>query len=198
VQLWYDTPLERPGGSLDHLLAAGRANRNFVVLDYADGQVNNLMPELQEHDETIFLWAQQSRRNWIEADGEETAVPDPDNSLPIVEAQNGSQLAIKMTPQNGRWLSHSVIATIPLNGELHTAILPRSGLRYRLRLRTLEGEEVVLLDTNEGPVENWQPVTFPMEAYAGTAVTLRFEIWGNDVSEDVSGYWANPRLVVDN
>jgi hypothetical protein len=197
VQLWYDTPLERPGGSLDHLFAAGRANRDFVVLDYADGQVVNLMPELQQHDETIFLWAQQSRRAWLEEDGKETAVPNSDTSLPIVEAQNGRQLAIKMTPQNGRWLSHSVITTIPPNSELHTAILPRPGLRYRLRLRTLEGEEIVLLDMNEGQVESWQPVVISLEAYAGTGVTLRFEIWGENVTEDVSGYWANPRLVVD-
>ncbi|MAT97099.1 MAG: hypothetical protein CL608_08155 [Anaerolineaceae bacterium] len=197
VQLWYDTPLERPGGSLDHLFAWGRANPDFVVLDYADGQVYNLMPELQEHDETIFLWAQQSRRFWIEANGEETAVPDPDTSLPIVETQNGSQLAIKMTPQNGRWLSHRVLPTIPPNSELHTAILPRSGLRYRLRLHTLEGEEVTLLETGEGEVEKWQPVVITLEEYAGTAVTLRFEIWGEGAAEDVSGYWANPRLVVD-
>ncbi|MBK8906230.1 MAG: glycosyltransferase family 39 protein [Anaerolineaceae bacterium] len=197
VQLWYDTPLERPGGSLDHLRAAGRADRNFVVLDYADGQVYNLMPELQQHDETIFLWAQPSQRVWVAEDGAETAVPDPDTSLPIVEAQNGSELAIKMTPQNGRWLSHHIIATIPPNSELHTAILPRPGLRYRLRLRTPEGEEMTLLDTSEGKAESWQPVTVPLEAYAGTAVTLSFEIWREDAAEDVSGYWANPRLVVD-
>ncbi len=197
VQLWYDTPLERPGGSLDHLRATGQADRSTVVLDYADGQVYNLMPELQEHDKTIFLWAQQSQRTWIEADGTETAVSDPDTSLPIVAAQNGSQLAIKMTPQNGRWLSHSVIATIPPNGELNTAILPRPGLRYRLRLRTSEGEEVVLLDTNEGEAQNWQPVAVSLADYAGTAVTLRFEVWGENAAETVSGYWANPRLVVN-
>ena len=197
VQLWYDTPLERPGGSLEHLSAWGRADRNFVVLDYAEGQVYNLMPELQEHDETIFLWALQSRRTWLDDDGGETAVANPDSALPIVGAQNGSQLAIKMTPQNGRWLSHSVLATIPPNAKLNTAILPRLGLRYRLRLRTLEGEEATLLDTSEGQAENWQPVAFPLEAYAGTAVTLSFEIWGENAAEDVSGYWANPRLVVD-
>ncbi len=195
VQLWYDTPLERPGGSLDHLFAWGRADSDFVVLDYADGEVYNLMPELQEHDETLFLWALQSRRVWLEPDGQETAVPDPDTTLPIVEAQNGSRLAIKMTPQNGRWLSHSVMATIPPNGELHTAVLPRPGLRYRLRLRTLEGEETTLLDTSEGKLELWQPIAISLDAYAGTAVTLRFEIWGEGAAEDVSGYWANPRLV---
>ena len=197
VQLWYDTPLERPGGSLDHLFAWGRANRDFVVLDYADGQVYNLMPELQQYDETIFLWAQESQRFWITEEGGETAVPDPDTSLPIVQAQNGSQLSIKMTPQNGRWLSHRVLPTIPPNSELHTAILPRPGLRYRLRLRTLEGEELILLGTSEGEVEKWQPVVISLEDYAGTAVTLRFEIWAENVAEGVSGYWANPRLVVD-
>jgi hypothetical protein len=82
VQLWYDTPLERPGGSLDHLRAVDEADRTFVVLDYADGQVYNLMPELQQHDQTIFLWAKPFSQFWLEADGQETAVPQPETTLP--------------------------------------------------------------------------------------------------------------------
>lgn len=53
IQLWYDTPLKCPGWWSDHLRAEGQADPTFVVLDYADGQVYNLMPELQEHDQTI-------------------------------------------------------------------------------------------------------------------------------------------------
>ena len=197
VQLWYDTPLERPGGSLDHLRAVDRATRDFVVLDYADGQVYNLMPKLQQHDETIFLWAQPSRQVWLEENGSETAVDNPDNTLPIVQAPNGNQLSLKMTPENGRWLSHSIITTIPENSELHTVILTQANLRYRLRLVTTDGEEAILLDSSGGEGQNWQLIAIPLEAHAGTAVTLRFEVLGEGVADDVSGYWGNPRLAVD-
>lgn len=198
VQLWYDTPLKRPGGGLEHLRAAGQADRSFVVLDYADGRLYNLMPELQAHDETIFLWAKPLVQEWIDADGVETAVPQPETTLPIVAAQNGSQLAIKMTPENGRWLAYGTTVVVPENSMLQTAVLPQPGLHYRLRLIPAVGQEVTLFDSATGAPQNWQPVEVSLEAYTETAVTLRFEIWGNDVSEDVSGYWANPRLVVDN
>ena len=197
MQLWYDTPLERPGGSLNHLRSVEKVTRDFVVLDYIDGQVYNLMPELQQHDETIFLWAQSSQRLWLREDGLETAVPDPDNSLPVVQAANGNQLSLKMTPENGRWLSHSITIDIPANSELHTAVLTQPNVRYRLRLITSSGGEVILLDEPSGGGQNWQSYAIPLEAHGGTAVTLRFEVWNDGTAEDVSGYWGNPRLVMD-
>ena len=197
VQLWYDTPLARPGGSLDHLREVSRASRDFVVLDYADGQIYNLMPELQEHDVTIFLWNQPSRQVWLNGDGSETAVAQPDNTLPIVTAQNGSQLALKMTPENGRWLSHAIVLPISTNNQLQTAVLPQPGLRYRIRLQTSGSEAATLYDSTGGTAQHWQPVTLPLDAYAGTAVTLTFEIWGGNRAENSSGSWANPRLVID-
>ncbi len=197
IQLWYSTPLERPGGSLDHLRAAGQADPTFVVLDYADGQVYNLMPELQEHDQTIFLWAKPLVQEWIE-DGVATAVPQPETTLPIVEAPNGRQLAVKMTPENGRWLSYSTTVAVPENSMLQTAVLPQPGLRYRLRLRTFNGDEVTLFDTASEESEKWEAVTIPLDSYAGTAVTIFFQVWTEKtVENETSGYWANPRLIVN-
>ena len=197
VQLWYDTPLERPGGGLDQLRATGQADRSFVVLDYADGQLYNLMPELQAHDETIFLWAKPLVQEWISEDGAETAVPQPQTTIPIVDAQNGSQLAIKMTPENGRWLSYSTTLTLPENSALQTAVLPQPGLRYRLRLIPAVGSEVILFDSDSGEAKNWQPLEIPLEVYGETAVTIRFEVLAENAAEDMVGYWGNPRLAVD-
>ena len=197
VQLWYDTLQERPGGSLDHLRAVGEADPSFVVLDYADGQVYDMMPELRLHNKTIFLWSQPAIQVWIAENGLQTAVPHPDETLPVVAAQNGNQLAIKMTPENGRWLSRSVIITVPANSELHTAVLTQPGLRYRLRLMTSSGEEVVLWDETSSGGQNWQRIALPLDLYAGTAATVHFEVWGDDDAEDAVGYWGNPRLVVD-
>lgn len=196
VQLWYDTPLERPGGSLDHLRAVDEADRTFVVLDYADGQVYNLMPELQQHDQTIFLWAKPFTQFWLEADGQETAVPQPETTLPVVEAPNGRQLALKMTPENGRWLVYSTTVAVPENSMLQTAVLPQPGMRYRLRLVPLSGDEVILFDSATGELQNWQPVEIPLDSYGETPVTLRFEVQGDGRAEEISGYWANPRLAV--
>ena len=196
VQLWYDTPLERPGGGLDHLRAVNEADRTFVVLDYANGQVYNLMPELQQHDQTIFLWAKPLVQFWLEADGQETAVPQPETTLPVVEAQNGRQLAVKMTPENGRWLVYSTTVVVPENSMLQTAVLPQPGLRYRLRLIPVSGDEVTLFDSATGELQNWQPVEIPLDSYGETPVTLRFEVQGDGLAEEISGYWANPRLAV--
>ncbi|VAW29874.1 hypothetical protein MNBD_CHLOROFLEXI01-4233 [hydrothermal vent metagenome] len=204
IQLWYDTPLERPSGSLQHLRQVKRATPDFIVLDYVDGQVYNLMPELQQYEETIFLWAQPSRQVLLDENGVVTAVSTPDNTLPIVEAANGNQLALKMTSENSRWLSRSITAVIPTNSQLHTAILPRPGLRYRLRLTDSNGREQILLDTGSTPVssegegaQSWQRVAIPLADYADSTVVLRFELWADGDAENISGYWGNPRLVID-
>lgn len=196
VQLWYQTPLEHPGGSLEVLQELGQADRTFVVLDYAEGQVYNLMPELQQHDETIFLWAKPFSQFWLEADGQETAVPQPKLTIPIVAAQNGSQLAIKMTPPNGRWLSYSTTFTVPENSELQTAVLHRPGIHYRLRLILLNGKTVTLFASNTGTAQTWDSVKISLEAYEAMPVTLRFEVLGNNAAKNASAYWGNPRLTL--
>lgn len=197
AQLWYDTPLERPGGSLDHLRTFGQADRSFVVLDYVDGQLYDLMPELRQHDKTIFLWAKSAELAWIGQDGGETAVPNPEQSLPVVTAQNGSQLALKMTPENGRWLSYSTQIFLPANSALQTAVLPQPGLRYRIRLQTRGGEEHILLDVADGQAQTWQMVNIPLDLFADSTVMLRLEVFGENLGENSSGYWANPRVVVN-
>jgi hypothetical protein len=82
--------------------------------------------------------------------------------------------------------------------ELQTAVLPQPGLRYRLRLRTFNGDEVTLFDTASEESEKWQAVTIPLDSYAGTAVTIFFQVWTEKtVENETSGYWANPRLIVN-
>jgi hypothetical protein len=197
MQVWYDMPLERPGGSLDHLRAANPITRDFVVLDYANGQVYNLMPELQQHDETRFLWTEQAQQVWLNENGTETALPQPEATLPIVAAPNGSQIALKLTPENGRWLSHKISLNLPINSVLETAVLPQSGLHYRLRLQTNSGETRVLYETSGDEAPEWQPISLPLGLFSDTIVTLHFEVLGENLAENSAAYWANPRLVLD-
>ncbi|MEZ4590442.1 MAG: glycosyltransferase family 39 protein [Chloroflexota bacterium] len=198
VQLWYDTPLERPGGDLPQLRTADPVTRAFVVLDYDKGQVYNLMPELQAHDETIFLWAQPTQQVWLDEFDTEIVNPNPEAQLPIVTAENGRFLSLKLIPANGRWLSNKVQLEIPPNSVLETAVLPQPGVRYRLRLLTSSGQEQILFEyTGEEEVLQWQPVSVPLAAYANSSVTLRFEVMGEDLPEGSGAFWANPRLGID-
>ena len=197
VQLWYDTPLERPGGGLDHLREADPVTRDFVVLDYQNGQLTNLMPELQAHDQTIFLWTEPAQQVWLDADGTEMVVPEPAATLPIVAAENGSQLAVKLLPANGRWLTHKVSLAIPENSVLETAVLPLPGLSYRLRLQTADGEQQTVFEQTGGETQSWQPISVPLEQYAGSTLTVRFEVLGENLAEGSGAYWANPRLGID-
>ena len=196
IQLWYDTPLESPGGDLAQLRRAGRADPSFVVLDYRDGVVYNLMPSLQQYEETIFLWADEGELVWLDENGNETAVTDQNRrNLAVYRATNGSQLALNLHAENGRWLAHKVDLTLPVNSELQTAVLPTFGLQYRLRLVTNSGEARILYESGETVGTVWQPVAIPLGLFADTAVTLYFEVRGENLTDDSAAYWANPRLV---
>jgi hypothetical protein len=197
VQLWYDTPLERPGGGLDQLRTASPVTRDFVVLDYDDGQLVNLMPELQQHDETIFLWAQRVQQVWLDASGRETILPDPEATLPILASPSGSQLVLKLTPTNGRWLSHKISLELPESSVLETAVLPQPGLHYRVRLQTNSGGAQILYETTGDESPDWQRISVPLHASSGSTVTLRLEVFGENLGENSAAYWANPRVGID-
>ncbi len=178
AQVWYDLPLERPGGSLEHLRAAKEADPTYYVLDYADGRVYNLMPDLQDHDRTIFLWAR-------------AATPAPT----VVSAPNGRQLALKVTPPPGQWQSLEYTWQIPQNSALKTAVLLQPGLTYRVRIQSdLEPPQTVAEVTALSDKAAWKETTIPLESYWGQTITISLEAKSND---DTPAFWGNPRLVVD-
>ncbi len=174
MQVWYDVWLERPGGSLKHLAAHGRADPTFIVLDYADGQVYNLMPELANDAETIFLWVDQA------------------DKMSVANGENGRRLAIPITPTADTWSGHSYTVTATSGLALHTAVLAQPGIAYRLRL---DGE--TLFEQPALPADSpavWVNVQIPLAELVGKKV----EVWleATAVSEtDQLAYWANPRLV---
>ena len=178
AQVWYDLPLERPGGSLEHLRAAKEADPSYYVLDYADGRVYNLMPDLQEYDRTIFLWARSS-------------VPAPT----VVSAPNGRQLALKLTPPAGQWQSLEYTLPIPQNSALKTAVLLQPGLTYRIRIQeAFEPPQTVAEVTAVSDEANWEEIAIPLEPYWGKTVTIKLEAKSAD---DTPAYWGNPRLIVE-
>ncbi len=174
MQVWYDVWLERPGGSLKHLAAHGRADPTFIVLDYDNGQVYNLMPELAENEETLFLWVDQVEQ------------------MKVVAAENGRRLAIPITPTPGEWPGHKYAVNVTEGLVLQTAVLAQPDIAYRLRLDgdTLFEQEALSADS---PAV-WVDVTIPLADRLGE----RVEVWleATAVNEtDQLAYWANPRLV---
>ncbi|NKQ34986.1 MAG: hypothetical protein HF973_05140 [Chloroflexi bacterium] len=178
AQVWYDLPLERPGGSLEHLRAAKEADPTYYVLDYADGRVYNLMPDLPEYDRTIFLWAR-------------ATTPAPT----VVSAPNGRQLALKLTPPPGQWQSLEYTLPIPQNSALKTAVLLQPGLAYRIRIQeAFEPPQTVAEVTAVSGEANWEEIAIPLEPYWGKTVTIKLEAQSAD---DTPAYWGNPRLIVE-
>lgn len=179
AQLWYNVPLARPGGGLEHLQAAGEADPSFYVLDYADGRVYDLMPDLREYDRTIFLWAKNS-------------TPAP----AVVSAANGRQLALKLTPPPGEWDSLDYSLSIPTASSLKTAVLLQPGINYRVQIQKAFSppETVAEISAQSGDETIWKAMTIPLEPYWGQTVTISLEAMSS-ASQDT--YYANPRLVID-
>ncbi len=174
MQVWYDVWLERPGGSLKHLAAHGRADPTFIVLDYDNGQVYNLMPELADFDETIFLWADQV------------------DDMTVVGGENGRRLAIPITPVPDEWAGQNYTVNVTEGLELRTAVLAQPDIAYRLRL---EGE--TLFEQSPLPVGSpatWIDVAIPLAEYEGESMAVWLEATAVSQTEQLA-YWANPRLI---
>ena len=178
AQVWYDLPLERPGGGLEHLRAAQEAGPGYYVLDYADGRVYNLMPDLPEYDRAIFLWA-------------DAKTPAP----AVVSAPNGRQLALKVTPPPGQWQALKYTRQIPQNSSLKTAVLLQPGLAYRVRIQSdFAPPQTVAEVTAAADKAAWEEITVSLEPYWGKTVAINLEAMSAD---DTPAYWGNPRLVVN-
>lgn len=177
AQLWYDVPLTRPGGSIKHLAAHGRATPDFIVLDYENGQVYNLMPELQQFAETIFLWA-----------------ADDGSEVTVASGSNGNQLAISQTPTVGNWIATTYLVDVPEGAALHTAVLAQPGIAYRLSLEDEQLFEQAPLP--EGAPAVWVEVALPLATFVGQEIEVRLEATAVTETEALA-YWANPRLVVE-
>jgi hypothetical protein len=212
AQVWYDQPLSPPAGSFSQLKLHGRATDDFYLFDYANGQLVNLMPELQEHDETIFLWSQEPRAEIVPEDGEEAVGAAAGVSEMIITGPEGDQRLAFLTepPESGQgWLSLVYVVSVPDQSELRLAMrkefgrLPgEDGMAFRVRLMDQSGQTETLLETfltagEAGTEEVWQEVAIPLQPYWNQAVVLRLEVSAGKNALHDQGYWANPRFVID-
>jgi hypothetical protein len=208
VQVWYDQPLSEPGGSLSRLVEHGRATRHFYLFDYQDGRLTNLMPELQEHEQTIFIWNQEPVREVVWPDGQRRSLESTGRpSLVIAGPADERRLAL-LTPlapevREG-WLSLGYTLPVPDQSQLRLAVrrpAQPGKVAYRVWLTAANGRSQILFeetweDDESTAAAGWRHGVVPLDAYWEQTVTLAFEVQDNDRLIG-GGYWANLSFVVD-
>ena len=201
TEIWYELgqSVPMPSGSFTQLQLHGKATPDYYVFDYENGKVMNLMPELQQADETVFIWSQEPRLDIVAGDGEtlETATNAGEQGFAVVGTEENRRFAVKLAPSAliDGWLSLVYeIPTVPVNSYLRlsmrTDVVPGTPVRVRLDLAS--GESVTIFEgTTTG---EWLELTKPMAEYAGQTVRVRLE---TAVAPGGTVYWGNPRFVVD-
>jgi hypothetical protein len=206
VKVWYNQPLSEPGGTLVRLLNHGRATRDFYLFDYVDGRLINLMPELQEHAETIFVWNHVPKTELLLPDGDRRLVGNDSSPPLIIAGPAGEQRLALFTPLPQEhleaWLSLAYEVEIPTGSALRLAVRRPAApgeVAYRVRLAGADGQDELLFEQPGVWVETaagWHDVILPLDAYWGQRVTLAFEV-RDDARVIGGGYWANMRFVID-
>ena len=193
-QVWYETTINTAvGGGLPQLQQAGKATRDYYLFDYQDGDVVNLMPELQEHEETLFLWAQDGRLEQLTPQSQ--AVQSPDANLDPIVAGPENDLRVSIIPPpletTNTWNSLIYPATIPANSQLQFSLFAtETDAAFRVRLLGSGSEWETLLETAVPTPNQWTDVTVPLRDYWEQLVIIRLE-------STKDGIWGNPRLAVD-
>jgi hypothetical protein len=212
VKVWYEQPLAEPGGSLEQLKRAGQATRSYYLFDYEDGRLTNLMPELQQYDQTIFLWALAPQVFLVADDGQKQASVSGNWQEMIVAGPPADRRLALSTPlpdERGReWLSLAYTLTLPPGSRLQLAarqpVAASAGgtlLAYRVRLQDSTGAGETLW-RQEWPVgtfdgrQAWTDLLLPLEPYWNKPITLYLEIWADGELVGDHGYWGNPSLVL--
>ncbi|MCA9935441.1 MAG: hypothetical protein H6662_02670 [Ardenticatenaceae bacterium] len=196
MQVWYDRdePLPQPYGPLDRLQAYGEATSDFYLLDWDGSQIINLAPEWQAAPRTLFVWSHPQSVAWVDESGGETAVEQTQH-LSVAGPDDDRRLAVKMEPpQSGLWLSQAYTLSVPDGAVLATAVraTDHTNIHFRLRLMTENSAETLFDTTITAGDETWHEVQIQLAAYAQPA-TFRLEIQGDGI-----GYWADPRLTIEN
>ncbi|PID85049.1 MAG: hypothetical protein CSB13_10070 [Chloroflexi bacterium] len=200
TEIWYelDEPLPQPSGRFAQLQKHGRATNEFYVFDYEEGTLYNLMPELQEAAETIFLWSQEPRLDVVSPNGEVVEIDTERGKYDFaILGEKQRRFAVSLEPVEvvEGWLSLTyVMPTVPENGRLRLSIFSNvvSGAPARVCLDPLPGDTITIF---EGTVtNNWLEISEPMEEFTGKRIVVRLE---TAVPPGGTVYWGNPRFAVD-
>ncbi|MCB8942674.1 MAG: hypothetical protein H6658_02745 [Ardenticatenaceae bacterium] len=193
-QVWYGTTINTAvGGGLPQLQQAGRATRDYYLFDYQDETVVNLMPELQEHEETVFLWAEDGRLEQISPHNETTQTPD--NAPTLAVAGPADDLRVSVLPPEletaDTWNSLIYPVTVPTDSQLQFSLFATAAdAAFRVRILGMGSEWETVLETAVPTPNQWTDITIPLRDYGGQSVIIRLE-------STKDGIWGNPRLTRD-
>lgn len=199
VAVWYDQP-HLAGGDLDTLAEYARATSAFHVFDYENGRLYELMPELQRHRSSVFIWRQPPSVAQLAREGQTTSLDADEYELNAIIASNDDRrLAMAMPAHPGAWTNLAFDLERPSTSRLAFSILGRPGDVFRVRLQDGTGQMTTLFEQEWSPEDasRWQDVILPLPDNATGLVQLFFDIRGADNAETGTSYWADPRFVTD-
>ena len=172
--VWYQRP-EIPGGTLDLLLRSVRATPDVYVFDENESGLYLLMPELQEHAETVLLL------------GKPAGGAVPDDAYTIAGPPNQGRLALPQSAGGDAWTATTFQAGVTAGSSLVFGVWGDPGLTYQVQVDgAVLWEQPLTADRSAG----WSWQTVDLEPYWNEAVTITLAVRGSG-----DAFWANPRLV---
>jgi hypothetical protein len=207
--VWYDIPLEGRGGTWKRLLKSGFATTDDYLLNYENGQVFNIMPELQEFERTIFVWQEDPTAEIVHFDGMSTLLDSGayqlDQIISVSEQERFGFFIHPPAPEDG-WASLTYTTAVPTNSTLMFGIHKEwgqiegeDGMTFRVNIIDAAGNKQTIYQTSiDAAARDWIEPKLPMNEYWQQTVSLQFQVHANSNLLHDHGYWANPRFVVDN
>jgi hypothetical protein len=207
--VWYDTRLNSRGGAWKRLMTSGFANPNDWLFNYEDGLVYNAMPELQDHEETIFIWQENPAAEITHLDGTSLPLNTGDYELNQIIGPPGQKrfgfFVHPPAPGDG-WSSLTYTTTVPYNSDLIFGMRKEwgqvngeDGMTFRVNIvDNADGQHTIYQTSLDTITEIWTEPSLPMDDFWGQTVLLQFQVHANGNLLHDHGYWANPRFVVDN
>jgi len=206
ASVWYETKLDALGGDWTRLLRYGRATEQFYLLNVEDGQLENILPELQAYKETIFIWDPNPLMEVIAHDST-TQPADPGAYAlgQIVGPPGERRLGMFMHPPapDIGWISATYPVTIPEGSALAFGIYKawadvegEDGITFRINFFPDNGGEVVLFQESiESPEATWRQHVVDVSGFAGQTGRMQFQVSANGNILNDHGFWNVPRFV---
>jgi hypothetical protein len=206
ASVWYDLPLSGFGGSWERLLQYGQATEHFYLLDFADGQLSNLLPELQDYNETIFIWDAAPVAETIGNDGATSPLDPGAYALNQIvgppEARRLGMFVHPPPPAEG-WASITYPVSIPEGSTLTFDtykewgdIESEDGMIFRVNFLPDTGGGITLFqDSIDAPAAEWRNHHVDVSQFWGQSGRMQFQVSANGNLIHDHAYWSIPRFV---
>lgn len=206
ASVWYETRLDALGGDWTRLLRYGRATEQFYILNVENGQLENILPELQAYTETIFVWDSNPLMEVVAHDGSaQPADPGAYTLDRIVGPSGERRLGMFMHPPapDIGWISATYPVIIPEDSALAFGtykawadIEGEDGMTFRVKFLPDGGGAVVLFQESiDSPEATWRQHVVDVSNFAGQTGRMQFQVAANGNILNDHGFWSVPRFV---